>query len=278
MFKTSFSIIVTLFCGLSPLSANEKNDQKEPTLHWKWAIESLEKFPFNEGDKVLDIRCGNGSITVEIAYKVPSGLVIGLDVSEDMLAYARDHHSVSNVIYMQGDARQLPFIEQFDKAVALLALNRISEHEQAQALHSLYTALKPGGKAIITRPGKQPSNLGPVAQALVNTDRWAPHFPDFKQTKHYYNTAEYTLLLEKAGFIVEKISEDSTFTYFKDRKVLLEFFRPLCNFSEHLPPELQQQFVEEIVDLVLTFDQPQSVGSIFLHDFKLEAVVAKPMR
>lgn len=276
MYTIHFYIISILFFSLSCLSASEKNDQKNTTLHWKWAVGSLEIFPFNEGDKVLDIRCGNGSITVEMASKVPSGVVIGLDVSEDMLAYAREHHPASNVIYMQGDARQLPFIEQFDKVVALLALNRISDQEQAQALHSLYTALKPGGKAIITRPGKQPSNLGPVAQALVNTDRWAPHFPDFKQTKHYYSAAEYTLLLENAGFIVEKISEDSTFTYFKDRKALLEFFQPLCNFSEHLSPELQQQFVEEIVDTVLTFDQPQPDGSILLHDFKLEAVIAKP--
>jgi ubiquinone/menaquinone biosynthesis C-methylase UbiE len=280
MFKSLLQIIFTLSLGLSFLSAKEgltdANDyQKNSNLQWKWAMESLETFPFSEGDKVLDLGCGSGSVTKEIAAKVPSGTVIGLDVSEAMLAYARDHYSAPNVIYMQGDARKLPFVEQFDKVVALLSLNWISEQEQA--LNSLYTALKPGGKAIITRPGKQPSNLGPVAYSLIKTDRWAPYFPNFEQKRQYYTADEYALLLEKAGFIVEKISEDSTYTYFKDREALVGFFRPLCNFLDHLSYSLQQQFVEEIVDAVLSFDQPQHDGSILLHDFKLETIVSKPL-
>lgn len=249
--------------------------RKHSSLQRKWAMESLEVFPFQENDQVLDLGCGDGSITAEIAAKVPSGKVIGLDISEEMLLVARTHHLFSNVIYMHGDARKLPFVGQFDKVVAFLSLNWVKEQEQA--LHALYRALKPGGRAIITRPGKQPTNLGPLAQTLVKTDRWAPYFPNFVQKKHYYSAEEYSVLLENAGFVVEKISQDPTWTSFKDKAALMGFFQPLCNFIEHLPLNLQLQFVEEIVDALLDIDAPLSDGSIQLHDLKLEAIISKPL-
>jgi trans-aconitate 2-methyltransferase len=88
-------------------------------------MEGLETFPFDKTDKVLDLGCGTGSITAEIAAIVPLGIVIGLDISESMLTYAREHYQSSNIIYTQGDARNLPFIEQFDKVTAFLSLNWI---------------------------------------------------------------------------------------------------------------------------------------------------------
>ena len=148
MFKSILQFIFTLSLGLSCLSANEgltdaHDYQKNSSLQWKWAMESLEVFPFEEGDIVLDLGCGSGAITAEIAAKVPSGIVIGLDISEAMLTYAREHDPASNVIYMHGDARKLPFVGQFDKVVAFLSLNWVKEQEQA--LHAIYRALKPGG-------------------------------------------------------------------------------------------------------------------------------------
>lgn len=279
MLKFLLQIIFVLLVVSIHLSASEGLSkaggyQDNSSLQRKWALESLEVFSFDKNDKVLDLGCGTGSITTEIAPKVPFGMVIGLDISESMLTYAREHYQGSNIIYMQGDARNLPFIEQFDKVTAFLSLNWINE--QQQALRSLYMALKPGGKAIITRPGKQPSNLGLLVQALIKTDQWAPYFANFEQKKQYYTAEEYRVLLENAGFFIEKISQDSMYTYFESREALVGFYRPLCNFIDHLPDVLQEQFVGEIVDKVLEMNQILPDGSILLHDFKLEAIVSKP--
>jgi trans-aconitate 2-methyltransferase len=280
MFQFLLRIVFTLSLVASCLSASEgvrdaKDYNKNSSLQWKWAMESLEAFPFQEGDQVLDVGCGDGSITANIAAKVPFGIVVGLDISEEMIAYARIHHLSPNIVYMQGDARKLPFIGQFDKAVAFLSLNWIKEQEQT--LSSIYAALKPGGKAIITRPGKQPTNLGPLAETLIKTTRWERYFPNFEQKRHYYSLDEYADLLENAGFIIEIISEEATSTFFKDREALIGFFRPLCNFIEHLSLELQREFVEEIVDAVLDVHPSFPDGSIQLHDLKQEVIVSKPL-
>lgn len=267
----SLLIVTSLFAEQGIRDA--KDYQNNSSLQWKWAMESLENFPLEQTDKVLDIGCGNGAITAEIAIKVPSGLVIGLDISHDMLEFARENYSAYNILYMQGDARALPFESQFDKVTAMLAMNWVKE--QDQALASLFSALKPGGKAIITRPGKNPTNLGPMAEQLIKTDRWSYLFPDFKQTKHYYSAQEYTQLLEAAGFEIVSIKEDSTYTEFKDRVALAGFYRPICNFMSHLSEEQQSLFIEDLVDLVLTYEPPLADGSIQLFDLKLEVIVSK---
>ena len=75
---------------------------------------------------------------------------------------------------------------------------------------------------------------------------------------------------------MDKTSQNSTSTSFKDREALIGFFRPLCNFIEHLPLTLQRQFVKEIVDVVIEVNPPILDGSIQLHDLKLEAIVSRP--
>lgn len=273
----AFILVSIVFCH--SLSAdqgirNAKDYQNNSNLQWNWAIESLANFPLDESDKVLDLGCGSGAITAVIASKVPSGIVIGLDISNIMLDFARENYSASNIIYMQGDARELPFIVQFDKVIAMLSLNWVKEQEQALA--SLFSALKSGGKAIITRPGKRPTNLGLVAERLIKTSRWSYLFPDFKQTKRYYDAEEYTQLLKAAGFEVESINQDPTYTYFKDIHALKGFYRPLCNFMDHLSDDLQTLFIEELVDIILSYEQPSHDGSILLYDLKLEVIVTKP--
>lgn len=269
-----FSIVFCLSLSADQGIGNAEDYQNNSNLQWKWAIESLENFPLDKSDRVLDLGCGSGSITAVIASKVPSGIVVGLDISNIMLNFARENYSASNIIYMLGDARWLPFVAQFDKAIAMLSLNWVNEQEQALA--SLFSALKPVGKAIITRPGKQPTNLGLVAERLIKTDRWSHLFPDFKQTKRYYDAEEYKQLLEAAGFEVVSINQDPTSTYFKDRHALMGFYRPLCNFMSHLSDDLQTLFIEELVDIILSYEPPSPDGSILLYDLKLEVVVAKP--
>jgi len=67
------------------------------------------------GDVVLDVACGHGNFTVELAREVgPAGLVIGLDISAAMLARAAvrvRRAGLANVLLVRGDALALPFVD-----------------------------------------------------------------------------------------------------------------------------------------------------------------------
>jgi SAM-dependent methyltransferase len=69
------------------------------------AVAMIERFGPMQGWKCLDVGCGPGGITDLLAARVgESGRVIGLDMDDSFLQFARDHAPASNVEFRRGDA------------------------------------------------------------------------------------------------------------------------------------------------------------------------------
>jgi len=82
---------------------------------------------FSKKDTVLDVGCGTGIITAEIAKLVKS--VTGIDVSKGMIDNAL---SAKNASYLVGEAERLPFTDKsFDKVVSFTVLQDIKDWEPA---------------------------------------------------------------------------------------------------------------------------------------------------
>ncbi len=110
-------------------------------------FDALEAEP---GDIVLDLGCGNGLMTAELARAVgPAGRVIGVDPSGDMLASAREHcGGLGNVDLIEGSAFDLPLEPaSIDRAVSLQVFEYFDDIPAALA--GLFRALRPGGRLVI---------------------------------------------------------------------------------------------------------------------------------
>jgi ubiquinone/menaquinone biosynthesis C-methylase UbiE len=99
------------------------------------------------GQRVLDVGCGPGTITADLARRVFPGEVIGIDLSDDVVAAATRDHPASaeaRVAFTVGDVYSLDFDDgSFDVVFAHQVLQHLSE--PVTALCEIRRVLRPGG-------------------------------------------------------------------------------------------------------------------------------------
>ena len=99
--------------------------------------EYLTLMELRPGERVLDVGCGSGVVTRDIARRIePHGQVVGIDPSPALIAAARalvqSSGWASLVELQEGDCRALPFAaESFDAAIAATVLNHVPDGERA---------------------------------------------------------------------------------------------------------------------------------------------------
>jgi SAM-dependent methyltransferase len=102
-----------------------------------------------EGLRVLDLACGPGTPTLDLARRVaPSGDVVGLDISAPSIALARQFaaaQGVTNVAFLEGDAEALPLPDAaFDRVTS--AFGPMFFREIPRTLAEVRRVLRPGGR------------------------------------------------------------------------------------------------------------------------------------
>jgi SAM-dependent methyltransferase len=98
-------------------------------------------------DRVLDVGCGPGTITVDLAGRVPQGEVIGIDAAGDVLEDARQEASRrgrSNIRFGTGDVYHLGFA---DAAFDVVHAHQVLQHlaDPVAALAEMRRVCRPGG-------------------------------------------------------------------------------------------------------------------------------------
>ncbi|GII56891.1 methyltransferase [Planotetraspora thailandica] len=122
-----------------------------------------------DGDRVLDIGCGNGQVTRLAARQAGRGHATGLDLSAPMLRRARElaaAEGVANATFIEGDAQVHPLpAAGFDVAVSRFGIMFFSDPVAAFA--NIARALRPGGRvALLSLRAGDGSELEPVFAAV----------------------------------------------------------------------------------------------------------------
>lgn len=129
------------------------NDLMSFGLHRVWKHFTLAESGVRLGHQVLDIAGGTGDLARIFAKKVgKTGHVILADINEKMLKQGRqrlvDQGIVANVGYVQADAEQLPFPDNYFDCISI-AFGLRNVTDKAAALRSMFRVLKPGGKCLV---------------------------------------------------------------------------------------------------------------------------------
>ena len=162
---------------------------------WKYGREVLELLSPREGERILDLGCGTGHLTSQIA--ATGATVIGLDKSPAMIERARALYP--DLRFKAADATSFHFDEPFDAVFSNAAIHWMKD--QDGVADSISKALKPGGRFVAEFGGK--GNIRRVRSALREVLDAGGYTWDRETTRRYYaSIGEYATLLERHGFRV----------------------------------------------------------------------------
>ncbi len=103
---------------------------------------------------VLDAGCGSGYGAAHLACLGPGAQVVGVDTSEEALAYARTHYTAPNLRFERSDCQALEFAAgEFDLVVALEVIEHLAEPDAF--LQQAGRILRPSGQLIVSTPNRR---------------------------------------------------------------------------------------------------------------------------
>lgn len=141
----------------------------------------------NAGDVVLDLGSGGGIDVLLSAKRVgPAGKVYGLDMTDDMLALARENQAkagVTNVEFLKGHIEQIPLPDNsVDVIISNCVINLSGDKDKVLA--EAFRVLKPGGRFavsdVVSRRREIPADVRRSVELWIGCVAGALHEDDFR--------------------------------------------------------------------------------------------------
>ena len=234
---------------MTTYSWNAKDYEKNSGAQQKWARELIAHLNLTGVEDILDLGCGDGKVTEEIARLVADGSVVGVDNSTQMIDLAKEKYSQSkhlNLSFQVMDASYLSFEGCFDVVFSNAVLHWVKNHKPV--IDGVYKSLKVGGKILLRMGGKgDAEGILSIINEVKASDKWAQYFTGFEFPYTFLGVDDYHVLLKEAGFSinrVELIPKDMT----HDGKSGLEGWvrTTWLPYTGRIPKEKREVFIEEV--------------------------------
>jgi trans-aconitate methyltransferase len=126
-----------------PLEFNAHLYEKASSLQKGWGYKMIADLELDGSERILDLGCGEGMLSAALAERVPSGSVVGLDSSEDMIKAARKRER-PNLGFVCEDMLDMDFDGEFDLIYSNAALHWVKD--QGSLLKASNKALSARGR------------------------------------------------------------------------------------------------------------------------------------
>ncbi|MDC7994505.1 bifunctional demethylmenaquinone methyltransferase/2-methoxy-6-polyprenyl-1,4-benzoquinol methylase UbiE [Altibacter sp. HG106] len=180
----------------------------------KWRNKVIQKVTATQPESILDIATGTGDLAIQFAQESEASKIVGLDLSEGMLAVARKKVAESTwaqrIEFVKGDSEALPFEANLFEAITVSFGIRNFEHLEA-GLSEILRVLKPGGIFVILEtsvPTRFPWKQGyylyskgvlPIVGRLFSKDKVAYRYLSESASVFPYGE-QLNNILRKIGF------------------------------------------------------------------------------
>lgn len=235
-----------------------------------WGRDLHARLPLRGDERLLDLGCGDGRLTSELAERVPRGEVLGIDADPDMVAFAQTHHTRANLSFSRADVRHFAAAGRFDAIVSNACLHWVAEHEAV--LHRCRAHLGPGGMILFQMGAR--GNCAEIADAVrvaAGDSRFTPFLRGFSLPWTFLGPEEYLTFLPRCGFKprrVELVGKDMVHDSPEELHAWMRTtWMPILT---RLPEPLRPELVDAAIATHLRTRPPDALGHTHVPMVRLE--------
>lgn len=221
--------------------------QKASKHQQEWGNSLVSELTLNGNEAILDLGCGDGRITEQLALLVPDGKVVGIDASIGMIKTAMQRAS-DNLSFIQLDINSLDYQNTFDVIFSNAALHWIKDHKKLLA--NSYSALRDNGILLWDFAGNgNCSNFFAVVREKIESEKYKHYFYNFEWPWYMPNKDDYIKLISDSGFDRYSVTEVNRDRYFKNTDEMIKWIdQPsIVPFISILPEEIKKEFRRDVI-------------------------------
>jgi trans-aconitate 2-methyltransferase len=264
--------------SLSPLRTkpahwNPADYAANSVVQQAWARELIARLNLRGDERILDVGCGDGKVTAEMARAVPRGSAAGVDASPQMIKFARkifSREEFPNLKFHVMDAREIDLTGKFDLVFSNAALHWIEDHQKF--LRGAAACLRSGGRLVVSCGGG--GNAHDVFVALrpeMRLKPWRKFFRGMGKPYFFYSPADYEKWLPRFGFDTVGIRLAPKEATYAGRGGFVAWLRTTwLPYVQRVPDDLREKFIAAVTDRYLARHPPDDAGRIHVRMVRLE--------
>jgi trans-aconitate methyltransferase len=201
---------------------------------WQYGASLIDLLAPQPGESILDLGCGTGQLTEQIAKT--GAAVHGIDADAAMIGKAQQNYP--DLHFAQADARNFQVETPVDAVFSNAVLHWVKEPDSV--IQCIHQALKPRGRFVAEFGGK--GNVQSIEQALRHAH------PSYISPWYFPSVAEYATRLEQQGFEVVLATLCDRPTPLEDAGAgLANWLRMFANgLLDQLMPDQQTQIIQSV--------------------------------
>jgi len=267
-----------------------------------WAREFIRRLNLRGDEHVLDVGCGDGKVSAEIAQAVPRGFVVGIDASAEMIGFARKAFppaEIPNLKFEICDAREIgggdaslsrgrrraratksdavgvAATAPFDLVFSNAAMHWVDDHQAF--LRRAAACLRPGGRLLVSCGGKgNAQDVFVVLRPEMRLKPWRHFFRRLPKPYFFYSPSEYEKWLPQFGFQTMGIRLVPKDAVYAGRDGLAAWLRTTwLPYVQRVPEDLREDFIAGVANRYLAKHPPDAEGKVHVRMVRLEIEAVK---
>ena len=252
---------------------NAEDYARNSSAQFALAQELISKLNLGGSESVLDIGCGDGKISAQIAEVVKKGKVFGIDLSDDMIRHASAQFPSAdypNLYFLRMSATDIRLLEKFDVAFSNATLHWVKDH--VAVIRGVRASLKPGGKLLFQMGGRgNVVGISRAMEAAMRSARWRQYFENFTSPYHFYGPEDYETWLPENGFRPVRMELMPKDMRHQGTEGLTGWLRTTWfPYTDRLPANLRDVFLAEAVELYTQAHPTDARGNTHVNLVRLE--------